>query len=136
MWNPTIYHRSVRGAQKWELKKVLSKAIDAFKFLSNSNEAFTVAIRPVIREPMPNFLVDGAHSFHVALAPLPPEILRLHLEQFQDVQLHHRVLHLQRPLEDWGRLKHDQHLEATQPHCRVWQMYAVTSSNMMLWFTR
>ena len=101
------------GSWSTEEESVLSKAIDACLFLSRSNEAFTVAVRPVVREPMPNFLVDGAHGLHVAFAPLPPEILRLHLEQLQDVQLHHRVLHLQRPLQDRGGLKHDQHLEAT-----------------------
>ena len=57
------------------------------------------------------FGVDGAHGFHVRFPPLSSEILGLHLQQLQHVQLQHSVLHLQSPLEYRGRLEHDQHLK-------------------------
>lgn len=71
----------------------------------------TVAVGPVVVEPVPHLLVDGRHGLHVALAPLPPQVLGLHLEQLQHVQLHHGLLHLQGPLQDGGGFEHHQHLE-------------------------
>lgn len=59
---------------------------------------------------MPHLLVDGRHRLHVALAPLSPQILGLHLEQLQHVELHHGLLHLKGPLQDGCRLEHHQHL--------------------------
>ena len=47
----------------------------------------TVAVRPVVVEPVSNFGVDGAHRLHVGLPPLPPEILGLHLQQLQNIKL-------------------------------------------------
>lgn len=72
--------------------------------------SLTVAIGPVVIEPVPHLLVDGGHGLHIALPPLPSQILGLHLEQLQHVQLHHGLLHLQGPLQDGGRLEHHQHL--------------------------
>ncbi len=95
----------------------------------------TVAVRPVVVQSMPHFLIDGAHRLHVGFAPLPTQVLGLnrmsietsgdlalaskrdssfplrehllnnswtdlHLEQLEDVELHHGLLHLERPLQD------------------------------------
>ena len=70
----------------------------------------TVAERPVVVEPMAHFLIDGAHRLHVGFAPLSAQILGLHLEQFQHVQLQQGVLDFQGPLQDRRRFENDQHL--------------------------
>ena len=72
---------------------------------------FTIAVSPVISQPVAHFLVDGRHGLHVGLPPLPPQVLGLQLQQLQHVQLQHRLPHLQRPLQDGGRLEHHQHLK-------------------------
>lgn len=59
---------------------------------------------------MPHLLVDGRHRLHVALAPLSPQVLGLHFEQLQHIELHHGLFHLQGPLQDGRRLEHHQHL--------------------------
>jgi len=58
---------------------------------------------------MPDFIVDGRHQFHVGLAPLPTQVLGLHLQQLQRVQLHQNVAHPERPFEHRGRLEHHEH---------------------------
>lgn len=70
----------------------------------------TVSVRPIVVEPMSDLLVDGRHGLHVALPPLASQVFGLHLEQLEDVQLHHGLLDLQRPLQDGSRFKHHQHL--------------------------
>lgn len=64
--------------------------------------SLTVAVGPVVVQPMPHLLVDGRHGLHVALSPLPSQILGLHLEQLQHIQLHHGLFHFQGPLQDGG----------------------------------
>ena len=71
----------------------------------------TIAVSPVISQPVAHFLVDGGHGLHVGLPPLPPQVLGLQLQQLQHVQLQHRLPHLQRSLQDGGRLEHHQHLK-------------------------
>ncbi len=78
---------------------------------AKKNLIFTVPIRPVVIEPMSDFLVDGRHGFHVTLSPLAAEILGLYLEKFEDVELHHGLFNLERSLEDRSRLEHHKHLE-------------------------
>lgn len=70
----------------------------------------TVAVSPVVVHAVPHLLVDGRHGFHVALPPLPPQVLGLDLQQLEDVELHHGLLHLQRSLQYRGRLEDYQHL--------------------------
>ena len=72
---------------------------------------FTVSVGPVVVEPVADLLVDGRHGLHVALPPLAAQVLGLDLEQFEDVELHHGLLHLQSSLQDGSRLEHHQHLE-------------------------
>lgn len=67
-----------------------------------SAQGLTIAVGPVIIQPVPHLLVDGGHGLHVALPPLPSQVLGLHLEQLQHVELHHGLLHLQSPLQDGG----------------------------------
>lgn len=59
------------------------------------NKIYTIAISPVIIEPMSHFLVDCGHSFHVAFPPLTSQVLCLHFEKFQYIELHHGLLHFQ-----------------------------------------
>lgn len=59
---------------------------------------------------MAHFLIDGTHRLHVGLAPLPAQILGLHLEQFEHVKLKQGVLHFQGPLQDRRRFENNQHL--------------------------
>ena len=54
--------------------------------------------------PVSNFGVDGADGLHVVLPPLPAQILGLHLEQLQHVQLQHSVLNLENK-KAWVKLK-------------------------------
>lgn len=77
---------------------------------TGQNFPLTVSVRPVVVEAMPDLLVDGRHRLHVALPPLTSQVFCLHFEKLEDVQLHHCLLHLQRPLQDGCRLKYDQHL--------------------------
>ena len=53
--------------------------------------------------------VDGGDGLHVAAAPVPAEVLGLHLQQLQDVQLHHRVPDLEGALQDGRRAEDHQH---------------------------
>ncbi len=68
--------------------------------------ALTVAVRPVVVEPMSDLLVDGRHGLHVALPPLSSQVFSLHFEELEDIKLHHGLLDFQRPLQDGSRLKH------------------------------
>lgn len=72
----------------------------------------TIPIGPVIIEPVTDLLVNGRHGLHVTLPPLAAQVLGLDLEQLEDIKLHHGLLHLQRSLQDGGRLEHHQHLAA------------------------
>ncbi len=67
----------------------------------------TVSERPVVGETMANFLVDGRDDRHVTLAPLAPEVAALQLQQFQHVELQHRVTNTQSALEDRRRFEYD-----------------------------
>ena len=83
-------------------------------FVVNAEKELTVAIRPVIVESMANLLVNGAHCFHVGFAPLPAQILGLHFQQLQDVELQQGMFHFQRTLQYGSRFKDDQHLTNTK----------------------
>lgn len=74
----------------------------------------TVAVSPVIIHAVPHLLVNGRHGFHVALSPLAPQVFGLDFQQFEDIQLHHGLLHLQSSFQYWGRLKDYQHLPRDQ----------------------
>ena len=71
----------------------------------------TIAVRPIIVEPMPHALVDSRNSHHVGFSPLPTEISRLQLQQFQGVELHHCLLDTQRFTEDRGGFHRYENLE-------------------------
>lgn len=83
-----------------------------------SRRLLTVPVGPVVVEPVPDLLVDGRHGLHVALPPLAAQILGLDLEQLEDVELHHGLLHLQSSLQDGGRLEDHQHLDEGQTATR------------------
>lgn len=74
----------------------------------------TIAVSPVIVHAMPHLLVNGRHGFHVAFSPLTPQVFGLDFQQFEDIQLHHGLLHLQSSFQYWGRLKDYQHLSRNQ----------------------
>ncbi len=104
------------------------------------NLIFTIPIRPVVIEPMSDFLVDGRHGFHVTLSPLAAEILGLYLEKFEDVELHHGLFNLERSLEDRSRLEHHKHLERKETstnqcklHVKPFKKY-ITSKNRIQCF--
>lgn len=71
---------------------------------------FTVAVGPVVVEPVADLLVDGRHGLHVALPPLAAQVLGLDFEELEHVQLHHGLLDLEGSLQDGGGLKDHQHL--------------------------
>lgn len=50
-----------------------------------------VAVGPVVVQTMSNALVNGGDGHHVGFSPLPTEIACLEFEQFQSVELHHRL---------------------------------------------
>lgn len=87
-----------------------SKASPALPSPARAAGGLTIAVSPVVVQPVPHLLVDGRHRLHVALAPLSSQILGLHLEQLQHIELHHGLFHLQGPLQDGRRLEHHQHL--------------------------
>lgn len=68
----------------------------------NKFQVHTISVGPVVIEPVAHLLVDGGHCLHVALPPLSPQVLGLHLEQLQHVQLHHGLLDLQGTLQYRG----------------------------------
>lgn len=87
----------------------------------------TVSVRPVIVESMADLLVDGRHGLHVALPPLASQVFGLHFEQLEDVQLHHGLLDLERPLQDGSGLKHHQHLGREKITLRAQTLYIFNS---------
>lgn len=82
----------------------------AFFWVDLCRQRLTVTVGPVVIEAMADLLVDGRHGLHVALPPLAAQVLGLDLEQLEDIQLHHGLFDLQRPLQDGSRLEHHQHL--------------------------
>ena len=64
--------------------------------------ALTISVGPVVVHAVPHLLVDGRHGLHVALPPLPAQVLGLDFQQLEHVELHHGLLHLQGTLQDRG----------------------------------
>jgi hypothetical protein len=78
-----------------QLEQVISEGVHSYFFTENSNSLGiqklsrqpTVSVSPIVIEPVSDFGVDGAHRLHVRLPPLTAQILSLHLQQLQYVQL-------------------------------------------------
>lgn len=72
----------------------------------------TIAKGPIVVQAMTHFLIDCADYFHVGLAPLSTQVLGLHFQQLQHVQLHQRMTNFERSLQYGRRLEHHQHHDA------------------------